>query len=86
MNDTLLTEQIEALKVYFDNEHIYNLYDEITKLNPFEFSRVKLIIKNEKEDDVYVVSQRISVQLMNGMAYIVKNIKHGTKPRRKDLY
>ena len=74
-----LQDQLDELRVYFDNEHVYNLFKELDKLTQFEFIRVKTIIKHEKEDSVYVVSNRLSIQLMNGFAYIVKNVKHGIK-------
>lgn len=69
-----IIDQIDELQVYFDHDDITNS-SSIESLSSFEYYRIKCIIKNTKEDNIYAVSHRISLQLVLGAVVIINKRK-----------
>lgn len=65
-----ITDQIQELQVHFDNPFISCIAD-VDKLSPYEFFRIKVLIKKLKEDDIYIVSDKVSLQLVFGEVIIL---------------
>jgi len=66
-----MDKALDELRIYFDRGEIQSIAEGVNYLTPYEFSKIKQLIKTSKNDEIHNVSNRVRLQLVVGEIYII---------------
>jgi hypothetical protein len=71
MSKINIEKAVDELRTHFDNGYIESIAKGVSYLTPYEFSKIRQLIKTSKNDEIHNVSDRISLQLVFGEVFII---------------
>ena len=71
MDKINIEKAVDELRVHFDNGEIQSIAKGVNYLTPYEFSKIKQLIKTSKDDEIHAVSHRVRLQLVYGEVFII---------------